>query len=198
MKNRLIYLLRWVVNALGNVLFFLENHTRKINKDECSKFVHLAPTDEADEENVYSKAILYALNEDDVLNIALTGPYGSGKSSVIRSFLKRHPLTTLNISLAAFVPEIDSPNSKDKCSKEKVTRQEVERSILQQMLYGADANRLPLSRFKRIKSPGLWSLLKSFYIATGIAAVGYLYVKRESIFSGVFLNHYQLKTGLIT
>lgn len=188
MKNRLIYLLRWVVNALGNVLFFLENHTRKINKDECSKFVHLAPTDEADEENVYSKAILYALNEDDVLNIALTGPYGSGKSSVIRSFLKRHPLTTLNISLAAFVPEIDSPNSKDKCSKEKVTRQEVERSILQQMLYGADANRLPLSRFKRIKSPGLWSLLKSFYIATGIAAVGYLYVKRESIFSGVFFE----------
>src|SRR3546814_5929365 len=40
------------------------------------------------------------------------------------------------------------------------SRQEIERSILQQMLYGADANRLPLSRFKRIRSPGFWSIFK--------------------------------------
>lgn len=95
---------------------------------EQSKFVDLAPTDEADKTGVYSEAILYATNNTKVSNIALTGPYGSGKSSIIQSFLKKYRRPALQISLASFTPEVDS------------NRQEIERSILQQILYGADAN----------------------------------------------------------
>ena len=65
-----------------------------------SSFVDLAPTDEADKAGIYSKALLFATRNPKVLNIALTGPYGSGKSSIIKAFLKRHRPDVLQISLA--------------------------------------------------------------------------------------------------
>lgn len=145
---------------------------------ERSKFVDLAPTDEADKAGVYSEAILYATNNAKVSNIALTGPYGSGKSSIIQTFLKKYRRPVLQISLASFAPEADSTNP--------VNRQEIERSILQQILYGADANKLPLSRFKRIQSPGFWACLKSLYIMLGILALWYVFRQPEDIISGKY------------
>nr|WP_228744304.1 ATP-binding protein [Marinobacter salsuginis] len=146
-----------------------------------SKFVDLAPTEKADETGVYSEAILFATNNPKVSNIALTGPYGSGKTSIIQSFLRKYPRPALHISLAAFVPEA-APNG------ESVSRQEIERSILQQMLYGADANRLPLSRFKRIQSPGVWSIFKSLFIMLGMLALWYVFNQRENIVSDSFFD----------
>lgn len=156
---------------------WLESKDR--SADIQSKFVDLAPTDEADKTDIYSEAILFATNNAKVSNIALTGPYGSGKSSIIQSFLKKYRRPALHISLASFVPEVDS-------SGEEASRQEIERSILQQMLYGADANKLPLSRFKRIQSPGVWSIFKSLYIMLGILALWYVFHQREDIISGNF------------
>ncbi|MGY4879609.1 ATP-binding protein [Vreelandella aquamarina] len=154
-----------------------------------SKFVDLAPTDEADKDGIYSEAILFATNNAKVSNIALTGPYGSGKSSIIQSFLKKYRRPALHISLAAFVPEADSGVG-------EISRQEIERSILQQMLYGADANKLPLSRFKRIQSPGVWSIFKSLFIMLGVLAVWYVFYHREDIFSGEFFIPFALSNGV--
>ena len=145
------------------------------------KYIDLAPTDEADKQGVYAKALTFATGNKRVFNIALTGPYGSGKSSIIKSFLKKYPRKALNISLAAFVPGVDA------ASKE-VHRQEIERSILQQMLYGADANRLPLSRFKRIRSPSFWSIFTTLFILIGVAATAYLFLNRQAVISGAFLT----------
>ncbi|WP_313587238.1 hypothetical protein [Aquidulcibacter sp.] len=136
---------------------------------EGTHFVSLAPTDQADKEQIYSDALNWATHQDDVFNIALTGPYGSGKSSIIKSFLKRHPQKALSISLAAFIPVKDGPHT-------KTTRQEIERSILQQMLYGADANRLLFSRFKRIRSPSrISSWVWSLAIAVGVLSLWHLF-----------------------
>ena len=144
-----------------------------------SKFVNLAPTDEADKDGVYSEALFFATTDPKVSNIALTGPYGSGKSSIIQSFLKKYQRRALHISLAAFVQDADAAGS-------KVGRQEIERSILQQMLYGADANKLPLSRFKRIQSPGVLSVFKSLYIMLGLLALWYVFAARDVVISGAF------------
>lgn len=172
-------LTRWFANNLYSIASWLESRDRSANIR--LKFVDLAPTDKADKAGVYSKAILFATNNPKVSNIALTGPYGSGKSSVIQSFLKKYRRPALHISLAAFVTEADSGGG-------KVSRQEIERSILQQMLYGADANKLPLSRFKRIQSPGVWSIFKSLYIMLGVLALWYVYNRREDIISGAFFD----------
>lgn len=146
---------------------------------EHSKFIDLAPTDKADEAGVYSDALLYATSNPRVSNIALTGPYGSGKSSIIKSFLKKYRRPALQISLAAFLPEATATGG-------DVSKQEIERSIIQQMLYGADASKLPLSRFKRIQSPSKWSIFKSLYIILGIFACWNLLQNREKIIDGEY------------
>ncbi|UTW12371.1 YobI family P-loop NTPase [Marinobacterium rhizophilum] len=177
-------LTRRLANSLNSFVSWLESKDR--STDIQSKFVDLAPTDEADKAGVYSEAILFATKNSKVSNIALTGPYGSGKSSIIQSFLKKYRRPALHISLAAFVPEADTGDG-------KVSRQEVERSILQQILYGADANKLPLSRFKRIQSPGGWSIFKSLYIMLGILALWYVFNQREDIINGTFFVPLALK-----
>ena len=179
MKKYFTYLALWLAKKLNSISVWLENNNG--SPVIQSKFVDLAPTDKADKAGVYSEAILYATNNPKVRNIALTGPYGSGKSSIIQSFLKKYQRPALHISLAAFIPE-----SKD--DGEQVTRQEIERSILQQMLYGADANKLPLSRFKRIQSPGVWSIFTSLYIMFGILSLWYVLNQRENIISGSFFD----------
>lgn len=179
MKSRITSVLRWTSRQLALAASFLDKLT--YHSSPKSKFIDLAPTDEADKEGVYAEALNYATNNERVFNIALTGPYGSGKSSIIKSFLKRYQRPVLNISLAAFVPGVDTA-SKD------VHRQEIERSILQQMLYGADANRLPLSRFKRIRSPGFWSIFKTLFILIGIAATAYVFLNRQAVVGGTFLS----------
>lgn len=186
MINIITFLTRGLANSLNSLLSWLESKDGSAGTG--AKFVDLAPTDKADKAGVYSEAILFAMNNTKVSNIALTGPYGSGKSSIIQSFLKKYQRSALHISLAAFVPETNLDG-------EKVSRQEIERSILQQMLYGADANKLPLSRFKRIQSPSVWSILKSFYITLGILAIWYVFSQQEDIISGTYFTPFALSNG---
>lgn len=187
MNSGTISVLRWISVQLGRAATYLDKLTHP--NSVGSKFIDLAPTDEADKEGVYAEALTYATDNERVFNIALTGPYGSGKSSIIKSFLKRYPRTALNISLAAFVPGADA-------TSKEVHRQEIERSILQQMLYGADANKLPLSRFKRIRSPGFWSILKTLFILVGIAATAYVFLNREAVIGGTFLTPFAASNWL--
>lgn len=185
MKKTTSSLKNWIASVLKLIISWLEHEDRSVHTQ--SKFVDLAPTDDADKAGVYSEALLFATNNPKVSNIALTGPYGSGKSSIIQSFLKKYRRPALHISLAAFVPEADSGG-------EEVSRQEIERSILQQMLYGADSNKLPFSRFKRIQSPGVGSIFKSLYIMIGILALWYVFHRREDIVSGTFFAPLALST----
>lgn len=153
--------------------------------ETSSKYVNLAPTSKADQAGIYYEALSSATNDPDVYNIALTGPYGSGKSSVIKSFLTKYRRPTLQISLASFLPDAENTGG-------AVSKQEIERSILQQMLYGADANKLPLSRFKRIQSPKWWSRAVSLFIILGCFALWYLFQRRADIISGVFFKPFEL------
>ena len=155
------------------------------------RYVDLAPTDKADKSGIYSDALTYATNNPNVTNIALTGPYGSGKSSIIKTFLTRYERPVLQISLAAFLPEVDgsvSTTEDRRPQRGTVSKQEIERSILQQMLYGADANNLPLSRFKRIQSPRWSSWFISLFIMVGLIACWHLLQNRTEISSGAFFK----------
>jgi len=166
---------------LGAFFTRLANCIGRSNKaaGEHSKYVDLAPTDKADDAGVYSGALLYATDNPRVLNIALTGPYGSGKSSIIKSFLKKYRRPALHISLAAFLTE-EEPSAK------KISRQEIERSILQQMLYGSDANKLPLSRFKRIQAPGKLTFFISLFISIGLFSIWHLLNNYNDIIKGYY------------
>lgn len=171
---------------------------RRDEEGRETRFVDLAPTDQADEAGVYSGALTEATENPRVMNIALTGPYGSGKSSIIKSFLKSYDRDVLQISLAAFLPDA-APSAGQEGRQEierstlTASRQEIERSILQQMLYGADANRLPLSRFRRIQSPGRWASVVSLFTVLGLVACWQLIQKRDAIMTGAYFQPFGLE-----
>jgi hypothetical protein len=183
MKMYITVIANWFAKVFQRFSVILEKTGQSSAKQ--SKFVDLAPTDEADKAGIYSEALVYAMSNMKVSNIALTGPYGSGKSSIIQSFVKKYQPRYLYISLAAFATEADSIDG-------KVDPQEIERSILQQMLFGPDANKLPLSRFKRIQSPSVWSWLTSLYLMLGSLALWYVFLQRESILAGNFFTPFEL------
>lgn len=75
------------------------------DKEVGCEFTALTPIDNVQEGmEIYSQALNYALKNEDILNIAITGIYGAGKSSVIRTFekkyLEKNEKSFLYISLA--------------------------------------------------------------------------------------------------
>ncbi len=131
----------------------------------------------------YINALQWALDnaeKKEIYNIALTGPYGSGKSSILKTFKDKNDnekYVFLNISLATFKEEpeenkgtkknelddvvnqqkqeeLDSKKSDDRIGKknsEDVLRL-IELSILQQIFYHEEDEKIPDSRFKKIKT----------------------------------------------
>lgn len=147
-------------------------------------YVDLAPTDAADTSGVYTEALKFATGNDGILNIALTGPYGSGKSSIIRTFLKTYNGHVLQVSLAAFLADGGAVKSQE-------TRQEIERSILQQLLYGPASSQLRHSRFKRIQVPGRRTWVWASFIVIGVLAVTRLVRDASAVLAGSFFGSWQ-------
>lgn len=180
---------------IQRLLSYLTNRGKSVIPSEkgCA-YVDLAPVDCADPDGSYSKALEFALGNGRIKNIALTGPYGSGKSSIIKTFEtnSRRKYSFLNISLASF--KEDNTSNTDKESQNRL----IERSILQQMLYGADANNLPYSRFKRISTPE-HALLKSLLLVFwSISSYGLYLNKSELINFHLYSTSWWLLVGLIS
>ncbi|HIE1279850.1 TPA: DNA-binding protein [Klebsiella pneumoniae] len=88
----------------------------------------------------------FAFSKQDVKNIAITGPYGAGKSTVIQSYLKTHlNREFINVSLADF-------SLSGKSDEAPLENSEIELSILQQILYKENKDNLPDSRIDRIQN----------------------------------------------
>lgn len=111
------------------------------------QYLSLTPITNADEDNAYSDMLKFALSQDKISNIAVTGPYGSGKSSVLLTFQIQNPdWKYLNISLATFKDHLDVESASNK----EIEIEAIEKSILQQLFYSVDQKTLPRSRLKRI------------------------------------------------
>ncbi|MBT8895862.1 YobI family P-loop NTPase [Lactobacillus delbrueckii subsp. bulgaricus] len=132
----------------------------KMKQNNKKKLDDLAPNDNLKSDNEYLELLDEVLKKCDRLhNVALTGPYGSGKSSIIASYLKRHPdveKISLNISLAAFSSKQD-PDDGDT----SLTEEEIQRGILKQIFYKVKPSEIPLSRYRKLHNP---SVIKIFII----------------------------------
>lgn len=110
------------------------------------QYLSLTPITNADEDNAYSDMLRFALSQKKTNNIAITGPYGSGKSSVLQTFQKNNPQWKyLNISLATFKDHLEIEGN-----NKEIEIEAIEKSILQQLFYSVDQKTLPRSRLKRI------------------------------------------------
>lgn len=83
------------------------------------KFETLLPKKDVDLSS-YESALNHAMNSDEIRNIALSGSYGSGKSSVIRSYESmKNDRKFLHISLARFTEEVNEKFKKADTAEEK-------------------------------------------------------------------------------
>ena len=146
--------------------FFLDKKqaSQKEKRHADIPFQHLAPIDSVDDSATFD-ALDYALTQQNIHNIAVTGNYGSGKSSVLASYAKKRlKRKCLNISLATFAMEeandADSPSQQDAKKPDgalpETTVQKIEKSILQQIFYRNHGGKFPYSRFSRIKKIPFW------------------------------------------
>lgn len=141
----------------------------------------LAPNDDLETDNEYLDLLDEVLSKHNRLhNVALTGPYGSGKSSIIASYLKRHPNVeklSLNISLAAFSSKQD-PDDVDT----SLTEEEIQRGILKQIFYKVKPSEIPLSRYRKLHNPSIGKIL-SVFIVLAISLIISTYVFDYELFS---------------
>lgn len=107
----------------------------------------LSPTDDVDI-TPYEKPLDYALDSSDISNIALIGPYASGKSSIIRSYFAKNAnqKKPLYLSLAEF-------NTNDTNEENKDDEHALEIKIVNQLIQKIDIKKTPKSSFKRIERP---------------------------------------------
>lgn len=145
-----------------------------------------------------------------IKNIALTGPYGSGKSSVLITLMEDFPKgrNYLPISLATLQAndenleerKEDDKNTeptKQQCPYNKEEKKEnptenlnrkIEYSILQQLIYREEARAVPNSRFRRIVHLTKWELIK-YPICAVLSLICFLvlfepdFAKVESIYN---------------
>lgn len=111
-------------------------------------FEKLTPDKDADI-SVYEEAIEFVFDNSDVTNIAISGAYGAGKSSVIESYEKKHDdKNFLHISLAHFEPtERNEP-------EDSVKETTLEGKILNQLIHQIPVDRIPQTNFRVKKDVG--------------------------------------------
>lgn len=164
----------------------IQNLISEHQKNGCpeGEFGYRDLTPESDTKNSeeYIRALHWAIKNKEVKNIALSGPYGSGKSSVIKTYLEKYPKTKyLSISLAAFSTPTKSVNGEDdKTSSladdwtlDDVDENVIEEGILKQLFYRVDVGKIPQSRYRKIKKLSYWKMFFSLLMLTVVASVVY-------------------------
>lgn len=157
--------------------------------DDRLKFHKLTPKGNVDLD-VYNDAIDFAMRNSDLRNVAISGAYGSGKSSVLESYKNRHhEKKFIHISLSHFAcgveetlnDDIPLEEYEDSCNKKKAQSREIqlatlEGKILNQLIHQIPEEKIPQTRFKVKHNLSKQSIVSSavMWIAAVICIVYFL------------------------
>lgn len=153
-----------------------------------SEYQDLTPIDHIENGGEYITALNWAFQNKKIKNIALTGPYGAGKSSIIETFLAENEKTAqkkcclkrlllqnkairksaLKISMATF--EKGNPPQGDEKEKIPVGADEVEQGILKQLFYKVEPSKIPQSRYRKLHEIRLATVFRNIVI--GLVLIG--------------------------
>ncbi len=151
-------------------------------------------------EKIYTEAINYALENRNIRNIAITGIYGAGKSSIWLSHIKNWKVekNPIFISLGSYHESIASKSSQ---LGEAAQENRVERQIINQILSQIDKDKIVLSKYNFKKNISFWSagfkaLFFSLFILSvfvwfyknDITGIFQLYIKNWSVFDTSFVS----------
>ena len=134
---------------------------------------------------VTQKAFEFAIDDNsEVTNVAITGNYGAGKSSVVESFeRKRKDKRFIHISLGQY----DEIKSSEKNGLDKREINTIEGKIINQLLHQIDPNKIRRSIFKTLDAE---SQIKPFNISVYVSLVLLLslYLLNISSWNGLIQN----------
>ncbi|AKA72034.1 hypothetical protein [Clostridium scatologenes] len=167
-----------------------------ISNDNKYNYEDLMPKIDKEKNEHYCETLEWALKNYNIKNIALTGVYGSGKSTILKTFETFHKeYKYLNISMANFNNETENKETTEggteSGKKNTVTacidNSVIEKGILQQMFYKVKYKSIPSSRFKRIIDYKFkYILFKSLVILAAIS-LGIL-IFNPIIFTNLYNN----------
>lgn len=167
-------------------------------EERIFNFQKLTPTDNV-ELGVYLDALDKVFAEDDIKNVAISGAYSSGKSSVLESYKKIYPKKKfLHISLAHFEQpsteninhpiEVEGNNATHKSAYEKdadkpdengenrfSTESILEGKILNQLIHQIDPTKIPQTNFRVKQKVSKTRIAISAVLVVG-ASLALLYV----------------------
>lgn len=147
-------------------------------------FLPLGPKDDVDEDNIYYNKFMTAINKNCKI-IAFTGRYGIGKTSIINSILKKlhNSPKEIRVSLGNFKRAVDKDGNIIEKDND-IDINDIETKILQQIIYTTNENKLPMSRFKRIK---YISMIKKMLLGIlTFLILGLLYVYFPGLYTEIF------------
>lgn len=167
----------------------ISNNSASTEKDEAAEgknvreLKSLRPCHDLEQHRIYVDALNNAIQQDEVKNIALSGPYGVGKSSILQRFKidlddnDRDDVIFISLSTLGFSQPAVSKSPKSSDGSISPQTNQIQKEIVKQLLYRKPPNELPASRFKRIQKPD-WkqslvvSALIGFILTIILAAIG--------------------------
>ena len=139
---------------------------------------------------IYKDALDYAMNNDEIKNIGIIGPYGAGKSSVIETYKvkrsqesdenKQNNIRFLHISLANFkeankTGKEDSPRGcENKVDKKKENM--LEGHIINQLIHQIDEKKIPQISFRRKKNVSTCWIIRNVAIYITMLLLGIYFI----------------------
>lgn len=111
------------------------------------KYQRLGPTNEADISQ-YEEILNFSFNDNNIFNIGIIGGYGSGKTSLINSYLKQKNKKYMTISLL-----IDDYNfnNKDEDKNKEELQKHIRKKILNNLIIQIDSKKIWKTKFKIIR-----------------------------------------------
>lgn len=151
--------------------YYMANDSKKVDNSAKNHkmnkrvFQYNSPSSNEEENRQYIDALDDAIASEDVFNIGIIAPYGSGKSSLIKSYFNKHfdkKKHSCNVTLANFA----EPHSKKDLNKRSIYK-----SILEQILFKNKHSWLSKSNLGRIHGRFLPTLIFSFFLISTISLI---------------------------
>lgn len=152
-----------------------------------NQFMNLSPTVVEKLDKVYVDALDFVIENGNIKNAAISGHYGSGKSSIWQTYKNmRNINNVIYISLGDYSQGDDEGNS--------ISR--IEKQILTQILTQVNQNDIPLSKYKLKSNKNKCTIIK-YVLASFIFILSILGWFIKSEITSIYMIQIQLYLGLI-
>ena len=169
-KNSVCKIFTQMITMVKEWMKYFNQKTGSINNAE---YFSLTPTGNAENVEAYSKVMDFAFCQSDVKNIAVTGPYGAGKSSFLRTYFKNNK-RVLWISLASFLRDSEERKTISEELSHEENERRLELSIVQQIFYKFNSSTVPYSRLCKVEAVKLewYGIRICWFILSILCVVG--------------------------